>query len=142
MSKGIIAAATLLVVSASCMRPQRGVAAPVGGATLYTDSTQYTAHFTRPFWRTRIGYSFTNNTRDAVSANYCNAPNPPALEQQQADGRWVVAYNPVQLMCLTLPPFRVAAGETYRGVLDFVAVPPGSNILPTLAVDSVPGTYR
>jgi hypothetical protein len=111
------------------------------GASLVTDSTQYTVRFVDRMYRARIGYTYTNRTGQPVSRNYCRTPPPPVLEKL-VDGKWVRAYRPMMPACLTTPPFRIAPGATYRGTLNFAAVPPGQNAAPALEVGSVPGTYR
>ena len=115
--------------------------APRRSVTLTTDSTQYTVRFDGRMYRARIGYTYVNRSGNAVSTNHCHTPPPPALEKRVGD-QWVRAYDPVLLACLTLPPFQIPAGTTYRGVLDFAAAPPGRTMAPTLEVESVPGVYR
>jgi hypothetical protein len=84
---------------------------------------------------------YTNGTNAPVSTNYCQVPGPPALEKE-VGGRWVAAYNPIRLACLSMPPFRLAPGEAYRGTLDVSVAQRGTNVMPQLEVDSIPGTYR
>jgi hypothetical protein len=114
---------------------------PGTAGTLVTDSTRYTVRFEGGMYRANIGFAYTNRSGDAVSLNYCRTPPPPMLEKRVA-GEWVRAYSPIQLACLTLPPFRVAAGAIYRGVVDFAAAPRAGNLWPQLEVESIPGTYR
>jgi hypothetical protein len=109
--------------------------------TLVTDSAQYTVRLVDGMYRTTIGYVYTNRSGNAVSAVHCHTPPPPVLEKKVGEG-WVRAYNPVMLMCLTIPHFRIAAGATYRSALHFAAAPPGRNMAPVLEVESIPGTYR
>jgi hypothetical protein len=54
----------------------------------------------------------------------------------------VVAYSPILQLCKSEPPFRVAAGATYWGVLALLVAPKGSSFGPALKVDSIAGTYR
>jgi hypothetical protein len=110
-------------------------------ATLATDSREYAVRFETGMYRATIGYTYTNRSGDAVSATHCHTPPPPVLEKKVGE-EWVRAYSPVQLMCLSIPHFRIAAGATYRGTLDFAAAPPGRNMAPVLEVESIPGTYR
>ena len=134
---------TLLTIAgvASC-QPTVAREQPAGGTTtIVTDSSQYTVRRVDGMYRATIGYAYTNRTGDVVSMNYCRSPTPPTLEKN-VGGRWVRAYAAVTLMCLTHPPFRIAAGDTYRGTLGLAAAPRGSNAAPQLEVDSVPGTYR
>ena len=131
---------TALVAAVGACRPTVARDQPSGTA-LVTDSTQYGVRIADGMYRAAIGYTYTNRTGDAVSMNYCRTPTPPILEKS-VGGTWVRAYAAVVLMCLSHPPFRIAAGDTYRGTLDLAAAPRGSNTAPTLDVDSVPGTYR
>jgi hypothetical protein len=95
--------------------------------TLVTDSTRYTIRQANGFYVATIGFVQT--------------PGPPLLEKN-VDGRWVRAYDPVVLACLTIPPFRIPAGASYRGTLHFDVAQRGRNAFPTLEVDSIPGIYR
>jgi len=81
------------------------------GATLVTDSAEYTVRFVKPFYRARIGFAYTNHTGDAVSANMCHGPTPPTLEKEVSPGGWVVAYSPFLQLCRSEPPFRVVAEQ-------------------------------
>jgi len=133
--------ATTLAVSVAGCHLLRARPIPTG-ATLQADSAQYTVRLIGPLYRAAIGFRFTNHTGSTLSANYCNAPTPPALEKQRADGGWVLAYSPVVLLCLTLPPFRIPDGGTYQGTVNLAAAPPGKNFFPVFGPDSVPGIYR
>ncbi len=142
MSRALLVAA-LVAAAAGCRplpAPERQHE-PGSEAMLVTDSAQYTVRFVDGMYRTTIGYTYTNRSDDAVSAVHCHTPPPPVLEKN-VGGQWVRAYSPVMLMCLTLPPFRIDPGATYRGVVDFAAAPPGRNVAPALEVESIPGTYR
>src|SRR5687767_12758871 len=131
MSRVLLFAA--IVATVGVCRP---AAAPEGqAATLATDSEQYTVRFVDGMHRATIGYVYTNRSADAVSATHCHTPPPPTLEKRVGE-EWVRAYNPVMLMCLTIPHFRIAAGATYRGALHFDAAPRGRNRMPTLEVES------
>ena len=131
--------ATMIIAGAACRASPASQPRPP--ATLATDSAQYTVRFVDGMYRTTIGYVYTNRSDDAVSATHCDAPPPPMLEKQVGD-RWVRAYDPVMLMCLTIPHFHIARGATYRGVLHVGAAPRGHNMAPALEVESIPGTYR
>jgi hypothetical protein len=112
------------------------------GITLRADSMEYTVRVSGPLYRTQIGYELTNQSGRTLSLNGCGGPPPPVLEKQEADSSWRVAYSPVMLMCLTLPPFRVANGSKYRGVVRVNAGRPGTNVTGVFGADSVPGIYR
>jgi hypothetical protein len=114
---------------------------PRPSVDLVTDSAQYTVRLVNGLYRTTIGYTYTNRSARAVSATHCHAPPPPLLEKKVGE-EWVRAYNPILLLCLTIPHFRIAAGATYRGALYVAAGPPGGNAGPALQVTSIPGTYR
>ena len=129
-----------LVIGACVALPAPSAQQPPA-ATLVTDSTEYSVRFEGGFYRATIGYRYTNRSGHAVSANYCRTPPPPVLEKK-VGAAWVRAYSPIMLMCLSHPPFRIAVGETYRGVLALDAAPRGRNAAPTFDVESVPGTYR
>jgi hypothetical protein len=109
--------------------------------TLVTDSTRYTVRQANGFYVATIGFVYANRSGTVVSTNYCQTPGPPLLEKN-VDGRWVRAYDPVVLACLTIPPFRIPAGASYRGTLHFDVAQRGRNAFPTLEVDSIPGIYR
>ena len=89
-----------------------------------------------------IGFVFENNSGRTLSENYCMAPSPPSLEKQGENGDWMWAWSGVELTCLTLPPFRIADGGTYRGAFRLAAGRPGTNVFPKFGPDSVPGVYR
>lgn len=132
----------LLFLVAGCHHGRGTVAALENGVRLRADSAQYSVRVTGTTYLATIGFQFDNNSGRTLSKNYCHAPSPPTLEKQRANGEWVFAYSGVELMCLTLPPFRVADGGTYRGALLLAASLPGTNSFPQFGPDSVPGTYR
>jgi hypothetical protein len=115
---------------------------PATRVTLRADSPEYTVRVDGPLYEAAIGYAFTNNTGTTLSANHCQAPSPPVLEKERADGTWAHAYSPVILTCLTLPPFRLQNGQTHHGTLNVAAGRPGTKILPLFGPDSIPGIYR
>ena len=117
---------------------------PIGstaGISLVTDSAEYTVRFVHPMYRTRIGFVFRNDLRDALTRTHCSTPTP--MLEKNVNGRWVVAYHSVELMCLRIPHFRIGPQSTYRAALDLAVAPPSAtNMAPRLEVDSIPGTYR
>jgi hypothetical protein len=131
--------ATIVAAIVSC-RPVKTLESQAR-TTLTTDSAQYTIRFVDGLYRATIGYVYTNRSGNAVSATHCHSAPPPLLEKKVGEG-WVRAYNPVMLMCLTIPHFRIAAGATYRGALHVAAAPRGRNMAPALEVESIPGIYR
>ncbi|MDP9201887.1 MAG: hypothetical protein M3P26_08140 [Gemmatimonadota bacterium] len=88
-----------------------------------------------------IGFVYTNTTAQPVSKGGCGFPRFPDLEKKVND-HWVLAYSPFYAMCLTKPDFMLRSGETYHGVLKFMAFEPGHNTGPTLDVDTIDGIYR
>lgn len=110
-------------------------------ASLRTDSAEVGVRFNGKAYSAKIGFVYVNNTDKPVSKAGCGGPRYPELEKN-VGGRWVPAYEPVYLLCLTIPDFTVGSGESFYGVLDFVAFQPGNNTYPTLVVDSIDGTYR
>jgi len=110
-------------------------------ATLRTDSTEIGAHRSGFYYLANIGFVYTNTTAKPVSMTGCGGPPFPQLEKN-VGGKWVVAYYPVYLACLTKPDFMIESGATFRGVLQFMASEPGHNTAPELNVDSIDGFYR
>jgi hypothetical protein len=131
---------TAIIATTSTCRPEATLE-PQPQVNLTTDSSQYTVRLVDGMYRTTIGYVYTNRSSDAVSATHCHSPPPPLLEKKVGD-EWVRAYNPVMLMCLSIPHFRIGPRTTYRGALHVAAAPPGRRIAPALEVESIPGTYR
>ena len=128
-------------IAMACRTAARRAPGGEPGPSIVTDSTQYTVHDVNGFYSANIGYSYTNRTGTTVSVNYCGKPGPVGIEKR-VDGQWVGAYDPIVLACLTIPPFRLATGESYHGAFNFGAAQPGRNMMPVLEVDSVPGIYR
>jgi hypothetical protein len=89
-----------------------------------------------------VRYTFTNPTSVTVSRHYCQLPPPPDL-QKNINGSWISVFPLAYPLCLTIPPFRIEPGASYRswralriqGVRNV-----GSD--PQIAIDSVNGTYR
>jgi hypothetical protein len=132
--------ALALALGVACRTLPRG--GHPAGARLRADSARYTVRFDGAHYRAAIGYRYENRTAAPVSMTHCHAPRPPALEREVAPGRWVALYDPMLLMCRSVPHFTVPAGGTYRGVVDLLVAPRGAHAGPRLAVDSVAGTYR
>jgi hypothetical protein len=110
-------------------------------ASLHVDSTEISVHATEVGYRAKIPFVYVNTTPGPVSKGGCGFPPFPEL-QKKVDGKWVAAYYPAYLLCLTKPDYSLPSGGTYRGVLDFFAAKPGHNTEPTLRVDSIDGVYR
>jgi hypothetical protein len=113
---------------------------PPLAASLRTDSTEIGAHRSGFYYLANIGFVYTNTTAKPVSMAGCG-PRFPELEKN-VGGKWVAAYYPVYLACLTKPDFMIESGATFRGVLQFMASEPGHNTMPELNVDSIDGIYR
>jgi hypothetical protein len=110
-------------------------------ASLRTDSTEITVYHSDIAYSAEIGFVYTNTTSKPVAKAGCGSPPFPDLEKK-VNEKWVMAYNPAYLMCLTRPDFSLRSGQSYHGVLRFNAFDRGHNTLPILAVDSIDGTYR
>ena len=110
-------------------------------STLRTDSTEIGVHRSGFYYFANIGFVYTNTTAKPVSMAGCGGPAFPQLEKN-VGGKWVAAYYPAYLACLTKPDFMIESGATFRGVLQFMASEPGHNTAPELNVDSIDGTYR
>ena len=136
---GVIGA---LLVIAGCHRGPGAIAELEAGVRLRADSAQYSIRADGPVYLATIGYQLENNSGRTLSKNYCQAPSPPSLQKQRANGDWMWAWSGVELTCLTLPPFRIANGETYRGGFRLAAGRRGTNVFPAFGPDSVPGVYR
>jgi hypothetical protein len=111
-------------------------------ATLRTDSARYVVKLENGHYSATIRYVVENHRSRTLSRSVCGGPPPPALEKQLSDGSWKLAYSQVELLCETIPPFRIPGGGVYRGKLVVYAVRNGGGPLSPLTVDSVPGTYR
>jgi hypothetical protein len=110
-------------------------------AFLRTDSAEIGVRHTGIAYGADIGFVYTNATSGPVSRVGCGGPTFPALEKKVND-KWVYAYYPIYLMCLTKPDFKLESGQSFRGVLQFGAFEPGHNTGPELRVDSIDGVYR
>ena len=109
-------------------------------ASLRTDSTEIGAHRSGFYYLANIGFVYTNTTAKPVSIAGCGVRFPEL--EKHVGGKWVAAYYPVYLLCLTKPDFMIESGATFRGVLQFMASEPGHNTMPELNVDSIDGIYR
>lgn len=110
-------------------------------ASLQTDSAEIGVHHSGFAYGAEIGFVYTNTTSGPVSKGGCGGPPFPDL-QKKVNGTWVYAYNPIYLLCLTKPDFKLESGQSFRGVLRFGAFDPGHNTEPVLKVDSIDGIYR
>jgi hypothetical protein len=108
---------------------------------LVTDSSQYVVSTEGDLYRATIGYEFKNSTGLTLTRTHCNVPPSPILEKN-VGGQWILAYAPVELMCLTTPHFQLAPDSLFRGRLAIVAGKPGSQFGPQFGVESIPGIYR
>jgi hypothetical protein len=118
-----------------------GLSRPPLTASLRTDSAEIGVHMSGFTYLGKIGFVYVNTTSDPVSKAGCGFPPFPDL-QKKVDGKWVAAYSPVYLACLTKPDFVLRSGESYHGVLEFMAAQPGHQTEPSLLVDSIDGVYR
>jgi hypothetical protein len=118
-----------------------GLSSPPLTASLRTDSAEIGVHMSGFTYLGKIGFVYVNTTSGPVSKAGCGFPPFPDL-QKKVDGKWVAAYSPVYLACLTKPDFVLRSGESYHGVLEFMAAQPGHQTEPSLLVDSIDGVYR
>ena len=118
-----------------------GLSGPPLTASLRTDSAEIGVHMSGFTYLAKIGFVYVNTTSESVSKAGCGFPPFPEL-QKKVDGKWVAAYYAVYLACLTKPDFTLRSGESYHGVLEFMASQPGHQTEPTLLVGSIDGTYR
>ena len=63
------------------------------------------------------------------------------VKTKRVGGKWVVAYQPVVMLCLG-PPLEIAPGASYVYRDDVVAGTPGSTAQPQFQVTPLSGTYR
>jgi hypothetical protein len=110
-------------------------------ASLRTDSAEIEVRHSGFAYIADIGFVYTNTTAQPVSKAGCGGPPFPDLEKK-VDDHWVRAYSPIYAACLTKPDFMLRSGESYHGVLKFMAFEPGHNTMPTLDVDTIDGIYR
>ena len=130
-------AGTFSLLACATLNPSRE--APT--ASLRADSAEVGVHRSDFAYIAKIGFTYVNTTAKPVSKAGCGFPPWPSLEKK-VEGRWVLAYNPAYLMCLTKPDFILRSGETYHAVFDFEAYEPGHRWAPTLDVSSIDGVYR
>lgn len=122
-------------------------AAPPSGTLLQTDLPFYDADVVsngplfnrRRLVRVDIPYETRNTTSGSLYFIGCGRPPSAVLEKQQGD-EWVVAYSPVELLCLSAP-FDLEAGDLRRDTLRVRGFLPGQNAGPTFDTD-LEGTYR
>lgn len=133
----LLVAGVLSLLACESLGRLRGPAA----ASLRTDSAEVGVHRSGFAYIAKIGFVYVNTTAKPVSKSGCGFPPWPALEKK-VEGRWVSAYSPGYLECLTRPDFTLKGGETYHAVFDFMAYEPGHNAMPTLDVSSIDGIYR
>jgi hypothetical protein len=110
-------------------------------ASLRTDSAEVGVHRNGFAYVANIGFTYVNTTDKPVSKAGCGFPPLPELEKR-VDGKWVSAYSPGYLLCLSKPDFMLRSGEAYHGVIPFLAYEPGHNAAPRLDVASIDGIYR
>ena len=141
-ARRIVLAAFGLAVVAGCHRsPGSSTNTPIE-LIVQVDSVEYHVRVNGPLYETSINFAARNSSGRTMSANGCGGPPSPHLEKQRPTGEWTHAYAPIELSCLTRPPFRLLDGATYAGTFKLTSGRPGTNVLQTFAPDSVPGPYR
>jgi hypothetical protein len=138
-STGVAAVVSVVALLAGCQTLQPLESTMT--ASLRTDSAVVGVHHGSYEYFAKIGFVFTNTTSKPVSKAGCGNIPGPSLEKN-VDGKWVSAYSPVYLLCLTKPDWSLAAGASYHGELEFYAFERGHNTYPILDVDTIDGTYR
>src|SRR3954465_11805447 len=73
---------------------------------LLTDSALYHVVLRDGAYRAELGFRFTNPTEVTLSRVHCHVPPRPLLEKN-VGGAWVVAFEPPEFLCESLPPFRI-----------------------------------
>jgi hypothetical protein len=89
---------------------------------------------------TGIPFTYHNDTGRTVYLVNCGGDVPPSLEKW-VDSRWVAAWSPILLMCLS-PPIVIAPGDDFEYTLAVYAARHGSNAFPQFEVAEPQGTYR
>ncbi len=128
-------AVALLVVLAGCDA--------LGGAdsgTLRTDAPAVVAAVDDAWISFSVPLTYVNETGRTAYLTGCSQPDGPLVDRQVGD-RWVLAYNPIRLMCLAAP-VPVAPGATFAYTLRVGAAFPDRNMGPEWLVGDVAGTYR
>jgi hypothetical protein len=142
MIKYLLATAAGLVAAIALRAQTTTATGDARGITFEADSARYSARYADEAYSATIGYVLRNRGRTSLSSNYCYSAPVPVLEKELGDKRWVAAYQGVTLTCKVDPPFRIAPGDVYRGVLRMVVARPEARQIPRLLVDSIQGTYR
>jgi hypothetical protein len=130
------------VVHSSACDPS-GVLGPgpnSGGAPVEMSASRYILTTTEVGWRGELGFTFHNVTDRTISLLNCRGGFGLRLEKWD-DGRWIPAWHPVLLGCLS-PPIEIGPEESHEHTLHLFSGRPGSNHYPQFSVDPIDGIYR
>jgi hypothetical protein len=94
---------SLLALGLGCVAHKTDIR-PLPDGALRADSMHYSVRVNGPVYEATMGFAFHNTSGRVLSKSQCRTPSPPALQKQLADGSWIHAYSPVELM----PPFTLA----------------------------------
>ncbi|MGH7714332.1 MAG: hypothetical protein ACREOG_23845 [Gemmatimonadaceae bacterium] len=109
-------------------------------AAFQTDLPAYSLRLTPTGYEGAIGVTFTNPTSNAVYIVNCQGGTSLHLDKL-VGSRWIVAYAPVVLDCLSAP-IVIQKGAQYRSVVGIYAGYPGTNFHPKFTVSEISGIYR
>lgn len=130
-----LSAAALL---AACSPPPSVSRDP--GPLLQTDTLAYRLTEDDVGYRTRIPFTFRNETGGPVYLANCEGDVRPLLEMDRG-GIWFPAWEPYRTGCQS-PPVIVPEGGTYRDTLSLRGARPESNVMPAFVFPDVEGVYR
>lgn len=110
-------------------------------APMQTDSLVY--HFTAEsdrLFSVEIPFGYRNDTGKNISIPNCQSMLMIGLEKR-TDERWESFYEPINLLCLSVP-LRIRAGSVVSHTARILASLPGSNAAPEFASSELDGEYR
>jgi len=106
---------------------------------LVTDRAEYEALVFSDHVEVTIALKYTNKTKQVRYLPGCKGPPAPVMEKREGT-RWIVAFAPIELLCLSYPVPEVRPGGTF----EFVFPVHGFLIyaMPEWKPREVAGTYR
>lgn len=140
---GIMRAPSLLALAtaasvAACSPPPTVSRDPT--ALLQTDTLAYLLAEDEIGYRTRIPFTFRNETGGPVYLANCEGDVRPLLEMDR-NGIWFPAWEPYRAECRSRPVV-IAEGGTYGDTLALRGARPDSNVMPAFVFPDVEGVYR
>lgn len=136
--RGLFTALSAAFLLAACNPPPSVERDPT--PLLQTDTLAYALVEDDAGFRTRIPYTYRNETGGAVYLANCDGDVRPLLEMDR-NGIWFPAWEPFRTECLS-PAVVIGPGETYVGTLHLRGAPPASNLLPVFVFPEIQGVYR